>query len=336
MQPLQSRVGTTERMGSMRTIAIEEHCISQAMAPTFPDLSGRFHVPMQELLDIGDGRIKDMDEHGIDVQVLSHTQFPVETIDTAIVRASNDELAGAVERHPARFAAFASLPMAHPDEAADELQRTVSEYGFKGAMINGTTGGLFLDDPRFDAVLASAVDLGVALYLHPGFPPPAVADVYYGGIDDTFIAFSLSTTTWGWHSEVGLHILRMISAGVFDRHPQLQVVIGHLGEMIPFMWERIETWLGPAAEHLELPVLEYFPRNLHVTTSGFTTNPPFQLALEVFGVDRMIFSVDYPFSPNRPASEFLRNLPVPDDDKVKIAGTNVATLLELREPVEDG
>lgn len=266
---------------------------------------------------------------GIDIQVLGHGMFPATTAPLADIRETNDQVAEAIARFPTRFAAFAALPLAGARIAAEELERTVVNYGFKGAMINGTIDGKFLDNPIFEPLLARAQALDVPLYLHPAYPVPAISDIYYKGEFSDLVGFTLGSTTAGWHWEVGLHVLRMIVSGVFDRYPNLQIIIGHLGELIPFFWERIKFWLEPRATGLKYPVREYFFRNIHVTTSGYSTLPPFMLALEIFGADRIIFSVDYPFNPIRPAVEFLKKLPVSKEEQLKIASGNVSKLLKI-------
>ena len=313
----------------MTIVGIEEHWISRDFASLYPapGQPGR-DAPIEMLADIGESRIADLDNGGIDLQVLGHGMFPATTAPISAVQSTNDQAAEAVKKYPTRFAAFAALPLASAADAARELERTVTEYGFKGAMINGTIDGQFLDHPRFEPLLDKAEKLGVPLYLHPARPVPAVSDIYYKGEFSDLVANTLATTTAGWHWEVALHTLRMIVSGAFDRHPNLQIIIGHLGEMIPFFWERIEFWLEPRTK-IALPMREYFSRNIHVTTSGYTTNPPFELALKIFGADRLIFSVDYPFSPIEPAMRFLKNLPVSEEDRAKIASGNVSRLLKL-------
>lgn len=314
----------------MTIVAIEEHWISKKFASLYPapGTPGQ-DAPIEILTNIGESRIADLDKGGIDLQVLGHGMFPATTAPISDVRSTNDQAAEAVKKYPTRFAAFAALPMANAADAARELERTVTEYGFKGAMINGTIDGQFLDHPRFEPLLDKAEKLGVPLYLHPAYPVPAISNIYYKGEFSDLISYTLSTTVAGWHWEVALHTLRMIVSGVFDRHPNLQIIIGHLGETIPFFWERIEYWLEPRAKELDLSVREYFFRNIHVTTSGYTTNPPFELALKVFGADRIIFSVDYPFNAIDPAIRFLKNLPVSEEDRAKISSGNVSSLLKL-------
>jgi uncharacterized protein len=206
----------------------------------------------------------------------------------------------------------------------------VRSLGLKGPMISGTTNGRFLDDPAFLPVLERAAALNVPIYLHPAAPPASVREAYYTGLDPV-AAFVLSTSGWGWHSEVGTHALRLILAGVFDRLPALQIIIGHMGEMIPFMLARINDVLTPVAKHLQQPVPEYFLRNFHITTSGFFTDPPLLLTLQVMRADRIIFSVDYPFSANERGRAFLDNASISPADKEKISHLNAERLLGLEQ-----
>lgn len=285
-----------------------------------------------KLADLGSIRLKDMDAGGIDLQVISHTVLGTVSLPgdegVRLAREANDQLAAAVAAHPDRFAGFATLPMTDPEAAADELERAVRSLGFKGAMINGTTNGRFLDDPSFLPILEPAVALDVPMYVHPAVPPAAVREAYYTGFD-LAVNFSLSTGGWGWHSEAGIHTLRLILAGVFDRLPALQIIIGHMGEIIPFMLARINNVLTPVAKHLQRTVPEYFLQNFHITTSGFFTDPPLLLALQVTGADRIIFSVDYPYSTNEQGRAFLDSASISPADKEKISHLNAERLLKL-------
>ncbi|MDX8143235.1 amidohydrolase family protein [Lentzea sp. BCCO 10_0061] len=271
-----------------------------------------------------------MDAAGIDVQVLSHTVPGAERLvgTGAIQRATeaNDALASIVAAHPHRFAGFAALPMREPEAAAVELRRAVDELGFKGALVNGLVDGRFLDDLRFRPVLRQAEQLGAPMY--PAAPPAAVAGVHFGGLPQT-TADHLATAAWGLHSETALHVLRLIVAGIFDEFPALQVVIGHMGEMIPFALARIDTALTPISTELRQPVADYFRTNIWITTSGYTTFPPPQCALAVLGTDRIIFSVDYPYTLNEPARVLLDNAPINQEDREQIARGNVERLLRL-------
>lgn len=329
----------------MRTIALEEHCLTPELREVLgPHIHPYYHVhtwpPALEarLLDLGDGRLAEMDAHGIDMQVLSSVQPGLEHTGAEravpVARAFNDRVAEAVAAHPDRFAAFAALPTADPGAAAQELARAVTELGFKGALVNGRTQERFLDDTFFWPMFESAEALGVPIYLHPMPPPQAVYDAYYSGFGDD-VGFMLGAGAWGWHIETGLHALRLILAGVFDRFPRLQIILGHMGEAIPFMLARIDGVLGgrtaldPANVRTELSVAEYFARNFHITTSGLFTDPPLRCALDTFGADKILFAVDHPFSDGGQARRFLDSAPVSDADREQIAHGNAERLLKL-------
>ncbi len=325
----------------MRTIAIEEHFLAtgfrEVMMREASNRGGGSDVAYMaerqaKLADLGALRLKDMDAGGIDLQVISHTVTGTLSLPggevVRLARQANDQLAAAVAAYPTRFAGFATLPMTEPEAAADELERAVRSLGFKGTMINGTTRGRFLDDPSFLPILERAVALDVPIYVHPGLPPAPVWEAYYAGFDPV-VNYSLATAGWGWHSEAGLHALRLILAGVFDRLPSLQIIIGHMGEMLPFMLARIHNVLTPVAEQLQRPVPEYFLQNFYITTSGFFTNPPLLLALQVMGADRIIFSVDYPHSTNEQGRAFLESASISPADKEKISHLNAERLLKL-------
>ena len=286
----------------------------------------------QKLLDLGETRIAEMDAAGIDVQVLSHASPGAQRLDAAtaagLVREENDRLAELVGRHPGRLAAFAALPTTDPTAAAGELERAVRTLGLKGALINGPTGARFLDDQSFWPILECAESLEVPVYVHPAPPAPAIVDAYYGGFSPQ-VNTALATGAWGWHVETGLHVLRLVLAGVFDRFPRLQLVIGHMGEALPFMLRRATGPLGQEVTGLQRPLPEYFRENLHLSTSGFFSVPPFLNALLEVGADRMMFAVDYPFSTNERGRAFLDAMPVSPADKEKIAHGNAERLLRL-------
>jgi uncharacterized protein len=319
----------------MRVIAIEEHYAHPALQSPEAMANLRQHPQLariqDKLEDVGAGRLADMDAAGIDMQVLSHTVPGAEVLDPEraipAAQTANDDLAKTVAAHPNRFAGFAALPMRDPDAAASELQRAVTELGFRGAMVNGLVDDRFLDDPAFLPVLSKAAELGVPVYLHPSFPPEGVARMYFGGLEPV-LADHLATAGWGWHSETAIHLLRLVISGVFDRIPELQVIIGHLGEMIPFALARIDTVLTPVAG-LRRPVADYFQTNVFVTTSGYTTFPPLQCALSVLGVDRLIFSVDFPYTDNSTARALLDTAPISPSDREKLAHGTVERLLRL-------
>ena len=296
----------------------------------------RAPAPMQalegKLLDVGDGRIADMDEAGIDLQVLSPAATDLDKLApitaTALARDTNDLLVAVVRAHPTRFAGFATVALLEPEQSAVELERCIRKLGFKGVMVNGTVDGKFLDDQRFTPFFEAAQALDVPIYLHPAPPPQAVADAYYSGLPGP-AGFLLSTAGWGWHAETGMHCLRLIISGVFDRFPKLKIIVGHMGENLPFSLVRADTVLGHSTKHLKRRLADYFHEHFYVTTSGYFTTAPFLCALEVVGADRLLFSVDYPFSPNTVGRTFLNELPVNLEDREKISHGNAEKLLKL-------
>jgi len=319
----------------VRTIALEEHfwTADLAAAPGTGPLAVWGPQLDDDLRDLGQRRLADMDAHGIDLQVISHVAPAAQGLPgpdgPARARAANDLLAAAIRQHPDRFAGFATLPTADPEAAADELDRATAELGLVGALVNSTLGsnGAFLDDKRFEPLLDRFERLDVPLYLHPAPPSAALRDALYGGLSPA-VAGRLATGAWGWHAEAGLHVLRMIATGVFDRHPGLRLVVGHCGEMIPFMLDRIDAMLR--VNTMALAPSEYFARNVWVTTSGLFSIPPVMCTIGVLGVDRVLFSVDYPFGSNAAGRALLDTLPLAAADLTKIAGGNAARVLKIQ------
>ncbi len=324
----------------MDTITLEEHFstpdLQKAIAELKPD-SPPNETLKAKLLDLDEGRISDMDHGGVDVQVLSLASSGFEILGsaqaTSIAKDANDRAAEAVRKHPQRFAAFANLNLKDPQFASRELDRCIQQLGFRGAIVHGTTGGGFLDDPCFLPFWEAANALGVPVYLHPAPPPPVVYDLYYRGLP-AGCGQPLSINGWGWHTETGLHVLRLILSGLFDRFPSQQIIIGHMGEDLPYSLARATGVLTPVAKHLERAVHEYFHDNVHVTTSGYFTAPPFECALKVVGIDRLLYSVDYPFSPVTKGQAFLDLLALTPPDRIKFASGNARRLLKL--PVSSG
>ena len=322
---------------SLRTIALEEHFWTDelAAAPGTGVLARADGAVLDGLLrDVGAARLADMDAAGIDVQVLSHVQPAAQGMPGAdgaeAARRANDYLAATVASSGGRLAGFATLPTGSPADAAEELIRCVSSLGFVGGLINSTLGtnGLFLDDPSFDVLLSRFEALNVPLYLHPTQPPAALRAVLYDGLAAP-VAGALATNAWGWHAEAGLHTLRLAASGAFERHPGLKVIIGHCGEMIPFMLDRVDDTMPRSLTGLSDEMSAYIRRQVWVTTSGMFSVPPVLCALSVLGVDRVLFSVDYPFGANRRGRELLDKLPLAPADHAKVAGGNAAALLRL-------
>jgi hypothetical protein len=329
----------------MRIVTLEEHFTVPAIVGQIdpgaitrrgfpgPGVVWGQQIKRNELADLGDARLADMDASGITVQVLSVSGPGADVVPgeagIAMARAYNDALAEAVTRHPDRYRGFAHLPLLSPDAAAVELERTVKDLGFHGVLVNGATDGLFLDDPRFDPVLERAAALDVPIYLHPGIPVAPVRSSYYDGLLGNF-SFTLALSAWGWHAETAVHTLRLVLSGALDRHPRLQIVIGHMGEALPFMLDRIdETTAAEAKSHFKRSVKQTLLDQVWITTSGFFTMAPFMATLMTFGADRIMFSVDYPFASNARARAFLDALPVSAVDRAKIAHGNADRLLRL-------
>jgi predicted TIM-barrel fold metal-dependent hydrolase len=323
----------------MRTIAIEEHFAT----PAFMDgpgrklkeraekTGGRLANLLAELIDVGDGRVAAMDAAGVDVQALSLTAPGVEQLEgeeaKAVARETNAALAESVRRHPARFFGLASLPTGDPSAAVAEMEHAVGDRGFEGLVINGHHRGRYLDDRFFWPILARAEALTLPIYLHPTQSPQPVIDAWYGGLPP-MVSEMMTGFGWGWHIETALHALRMILGGVFDAHPGLQIVVGHMGETLPFMIERVNA-MPPSMTGLKKPVSAYLRENVHYTFSGFNFLPTFlDLLLEV-GVDRIMFSTDHPYQPMAAGQTFLNSLPVSPSDRERIAHGNAERLFGL-------
>jgi predicted TIM-barrel fold metal-dependent hydrolase len=332
----------------MRIVALEEHFAIPSLVQRIgadivaergfpPAHSGQGPVgQIDKLTELGAPRLQAMDEAGVSVQVLSLAGPGADLLSPAdgeaFAREANDTLARRIAEHPLRYAGFAHLPLTAPEAAADELERAVTRLGFRGALVNGTTDGRFLDHAGFEPILARAEALGVPIYIHPGIPPKAVREAYYEGLPDT-LAFTLSAPGWGWHAETAVHVLRLVLSGALDRHPRLELIIGHMGEGLPAMLARCDqVFAATSPKFLRRTVSQTILDQVHVTISGFFTLPPFLALLHTFGADRILFSVDYPFSANTVATAFLARLPVSPADRAKIAHANADRLLKLDAP----
>ncbi|NVM66690.1 hypothetical protein FHW88_005008 [Mucilaginibacter sp. SG538B] len=326
----------------MRIVTLEEHLSFPEMAGQIPTekLGGfgqneRMKQLVPKLADITGDRLTSMDANGISMQILSvdssGANLLAEDTGPAFAMQYNDLIAERIRGYETRFNAFAHLPMTAPAAAADELERTVKEHHFRGAMIRGLTEDQFLDHPGFGLILERAEKLDVPIYLHPGLPPKGVADIYYSGLPNhAGIAEALAAYGWGWHAETALHILRLVYAGIFDQYPKLQIIIGHMGEMLPFQMARSERAFQPGAGGANQRKLsDTLRQQVHITTSGFFTLPPLQIALDTFGIDNLMFSIDYPFSTNEQGMEFFRRIDLPDADLSKLAHGNADRLLKL-------
>jgi len=318
----------------MKIIGIEEHFLSPdvraswtAAAGADQDAGASLHLGEMEdrLEELGEERLTRMDESGVDVQVLSltspglHNLAPTEGISLA--RRTNDLIAATITRHPDRFDGFATIPTTAPKEAVGELERSVRDLGLKGGMLFGRTGEKNLDHPDFWPIFEMASHLRVPLFIHPQIPPRAVREAYYSGFDPQ-VDLAFATFGLGWHYDCGIQFLRLALAGVFDRFPDLQIILGHWGEVVLFYTERLKAFSRVA--RLQRSVVDTMRENLYVTSSGMFSQSNFQFALEVVGIDRVLFSTDYPYQyrPGGGPRTFLNQLPISHDDKEKIAHAN--------------
>ncbi|HWO61065.1 MAG TPA: amidohydrolase family protein [Umezawaea sp.] len=324
----------------MALIAIEEHwnlpeltSAVKALPEDHGDASVVFNEMgdnLERLDDIGDARIAWMDAQGVDLQILSlappGTQ-PLDPVDArTLSRRANDIAAEAVGRHPARLRAFATLPMADPEAAAVELERAAG-LGFVGAMVYGRTAGTPLDDPRYDDLFATAAALRQPIFIHPQIPSRTVREAVYSGFDPT-TDLALATFGWGWHLEAAVAALRLIVRGTFDRHPDLQLVLGHWGELLLFWTDRADSLSGIAG--LDRTVSDYVRSNVHITSSGMLNPALLRHALEVTTPDRLLFSTDYPFQKPAKAEieKFLAEFPT-DEDRDKFTAGNASSLFGI-------
>ena len=320
----------------MNKIALEEHF----WADGFPH-TGKIGADLFEpwflrsinprLPDFSELRIAAMDEAGIDLSVLSLNSPGVQAERDharAVSEAhrANDFLAAEIAKHPTRYAGFAHLPMQEPDAAARELERCVRQLGFRGALINGHTNGRYLDDARYLPFWATVQALAVPVYLHPVHMParPPVLENYPG----------LAASMWGWMAETGGHALRLVLSGLFDRFPKLSIILGHMGEALPYLLWRIDSRFKIYRPKVELERLpsEYIRRNFFATTAGTCQPEALICAMQALGADRIMFSVDYPLEDSAEAARFIEAAPISEQEREMICWRNAQRLLRLDAP----
>ncbi len=356
----------------MKKIAIEEHCFTQYYVDYmqsrkhYPkmesvvensqktwrwwDSAKEYHLFLPELIinklsDLGEGRLKDMDEAGIDIQVLS-VNANINQIDTkestTLTKKVNDVISAAVKKHPDRFSAFAALALKAPEAAADELERAVRQLGFKGAMVLSHVEGEFIDAKKYWPIFERAARLGVPIYIHPIHSPPDRLKMFSGYPQ-------LTGSMWGFAIEAGLTAIRLICSGIFDKYPGLKIILGHLGEALPFWMARIDDRvqtsadtnmvsnlemkegadITPLTKRLKKLPSQYFKDNFFVTMSGMMWQPALICTQLALGTDRILFASDYPFEQIREAVEFMEAAEISDSDKEKIFHLNAERLLGL-------
>lgn len=319
-------------------IAIEEHWMPPGVTAALkslarPDESLAFNDMgdhQQRLEDLDEGRIAAMDAQGIDIAILALTPPGTQPLAPDQARhlssVANDTAIAAVDRHPRRLRALSTLPMSSPKHVVDELVRA-KDLGHVGAMVYGRSGDRYLDDPEYDEFFAAAAEFGQPIFIHPQIPSAAARDASYRGLGD-LIDLALSTFGWGWHLEAALAALRLILRGTFDRHPELQIVLGHWGEMLLFWLDRVDGLARVAG--LQRSVSEYIRSNVHITASGMFNPALLHHVLSVTSVDRLMFSTDYPFQqPTRDEIDSFLGHFASDEDRHKFSVTNAATLYGL-------
>jgi len=311
-----------------QVIALEEHYWDRELVShnTGGDI---IRAPELEkrLFDLGELRLKEMDEAGVDYQVISHgapaTQKLPDDIAVELARRVNDRLHAAVQMHPKRFGAFAAIPTNDAKAGADELERCI-KLGFKGAMLHGLANGVFLDDKRFWPIYERAERLDVPVYFHPANPHPAVIEAYYKEYVQSVP--TILSAGWGFTVETATTALRLVLSGLFQQHPKLKVILGHLGEGIPFLIARMDEALSRQAK---VDFRDTFSSHFSVTTSGFFSNPALLCCVQELGIDRIMFSIDWPFVNNQRATDWIKTIPLSAEDRVKLLNGNAKRLLKL-------
>ena len=295
--------------------------------------SPRIKDVRDRLEDVSTRRLHDMDNSGIDRQILSLTAPGVQVFDAptavSLAESFNDQLSESISRHPTRFSGLAAIAPQNPAAAAKELERAVNKLGLKGAIVNSHTHGEYLDDEKFWDIFAAAEALNVPVYIHPTSLPKSMVQ--------PFLDRGLDGAVYGFAVETGLHLLRIVVAGVFDRFPNLQIVVGHLGEGLPYWLFRIDFMHTrmvasnryPNVKPLKRIPSEYLKANVHVTTSGMAWQPPILYAQSVLGVDRVMYAMDYPYQYVPEEVLVTDNLPISDEDKKKLYQSNAERVFRL-------
>ncbi|MEO8119880.1 MAG: amidohydrolase family protein [Rhodoferax sp.] len=317
----------------MKKIVLEEHFITPSLAGYSADVElfidpAHFNHYKSRLVDFDNQRLEEMDKNGIDISVLSVTTpgvqlEPDRAIAVRKAKEVNDLLATVIQRHPTRFSGFAHLALQDPREAANELERAVKELGLRGALINGHTNGEYLDDEKFWPVWERAEALNVPIYLHPANAPDSAKCL--NGYPE------LLGPAWAWTAETATHALRMVMGGVFDRFPKVTLVLGHMGETLPFVLWRLDSryQMMKHSRTLQKMPSQYIRDNIMITTSGSCDVPALLCSMLALGADRIMFSVDYPYESTQEAVNFIDRAPISDTDRAKICHLNAERLLGL-------
>lgn len=327
----------------MKLITVEEHYGVPFALPRKPGSKPELPVmpgtlpgapildDLGSMLDLGEGRLKAMDEAGVTMQVLSLPAFieNVESNATEICRNINNHLADAISKHPDRFAGFATLPLAEPEACADELERAVTELGFVGSAVPGRVDGRFLSDSCFEPFLAKSEELGAPIYLHPGLIPQNVIDLCYTQNLEPDVIATVSKYGFGWHIDAGIHMLNLVLTGVFDRHPNLQIILGHWGELLPYYFDRFDAAMPASFIGTAHDPSYYLRNNMYITSSGIYTPELLEYCKSMMGIDRILFSIDYPCCTEKGKEKILEHPKLSVEEREKISYKNAEALLKL-------
>jgi predicted TIM-barrel fold metal-dependent hydrolase len=337
------------RAGNVRKIAAEEACSIPEVATALRDVvragGSNLDLPLlktiydaptgmqprflPELLDLDTQRLADMDRHGVEMHLLSLTAPGVQMFDaetaTDLAKVANDRLADVVRRHPTRYAALASFAPQDPHRAVQEMERAITTLKFSGFMVNSHTNNEYLDQPRYWPMLEAAEALGAPLYIHPRAPSDGMAA--------PFRDYRLEGAAWGYGVETGTHAVRLMLSGVLDRFPKLTVVIGHMGEALPFWMWRLDFMAAPGARAAgrsnQLKPSEYFQRNFAITTSGVEDPLALQYCIDKIGADHIMWAIDYPYQPTGPAVAFIESAPISETEREQIAHKNAERIFRI-------
>jgi predicted TIM-barrel fold metal-dependent hydrolase len=307
-------------------VALEEHYQDPDLA-SLKEAKRALDIAAR-LDDVGELRLREMDEAGIDIQVISHrgpSPQDMESVEAVRAAASaNDRLFDIVSAHRTRFAGFAALPTPNAVAAADELERAAAKLGFKGGMVHGLTNGVFLDDRQFWPIFERAQALDVPIYIHCASPHPAVVNAYYKDYANSHPM--LLRAGWSYTVETATQAVRLVLSGVFDAYPRLKIIIGHLGESLPFSMWRINRYLSLGAGR---SFRDIFCKHFFITTSGNFSTPALRCAIDEVGIDKILFSIDWPYESNKDGVEWIKSVPMDEDGRRRIMSANACRLLNL-------
>jgi 5-carboxyvanillate decarboxylase len=328
------RIATEEAWGPPEMFKMYSDLIENGALtdPGFVSMWGRFvrnTALVGQLQDIGEKRIRDMDIAGVDKMVLSLTAPGVQIFDAATANSlaisTNDQLAAAIKKRPDRFAGLAAIAPQDPKAAAKEMERGIKKLGLNGVIINSHTNGEYLDDPKYWEIFEAAQALDTAIYLHPQTPPPNMVMPY--------LARGFERAIMGFAHELSVHVLGLMTSGLFDRFPRLKIVIGHGGEGLPYMLYRIdymyENARYPFMKKVKRLPSEYMKENFYITTSGLPWAPAITMAISVLSIDRVLYAMDYPYEYVPEEVTMTDNFPISAADKKKLFQTNAEIIFKL-------